>query len=196
MRLFIAIQLSDEMKHLVLDVEDTIRYMRVRGNYSPSENLHVTLAFIGEYNDPDAVLEVMEKVRFTPFSITMDRIGCFGDLWWTGFQENPELDTLAKNLRHALADAGIPMRDIPVGCAAGKMNGDIVLDLSEKEDKEGQADVPIVILPRTGEITLLQADGKLTEDEFEEALDLAMEGCMRISKIQEEALKERYNVNG
>ena len=82
----------------------------------------------------------------------------------------------------ALADAGIPMRDIPVGCAAGKMNGDIVLDLSEKEDKEGQADVPIVILPRTGEITLLQ--------------DLAMEGCMRISKIQEEALKERYNVNG
>lgn len=96
----------------------------------------------------------------------------------------------------ALADAGIPMRDIPVGCAAGKMNGDIVLDLSEKEDKEGQADVPVVILPRTGEITLLQADGKLTEDEFEEALDLAMEGCMRISKIQEEALKERYNVNG
>ena len=88
------------------------------------------------------------------------------------------------------------MRDIPVGCAAGKMNGDIVLDLSEKEDKEGQADVPIVILPRTGEITLLQADGKLTEEEFEEALDLAMEGCMRISKIQEEALKERYNVNG
>ncbi len=96
----------------------------------------------------------------------------------------------------ALADAGIPMRDIPVGCAAGKMNGDIVLDLSEKEDKEGQADVPIVILPRTGEITLLQADGKLTEEEFEEALDAAMEGCMRISKSQEEALKERYNVNG
>ena len=93
----------------------------------------------------------------------------------------------------ALADAGIPMRDIPVGCAAGKMNGDIVLDLSEKEDKEGQADVPIVILPRTGEITLLQADGKLTEDEFEEALDLAMEGCMKISELQHEALKNRYS---
>jgi exosome complex component RRP41 len=93
----------------------------------------------------------------------------------------------------ALADAGIPMRDIPVGCAAGKMNGDIVLDLSEKEDKEGQADVPIVILPRTGEITLLQADGKLKEDEFEEALDLAMEGCMKISELQHEALKNRYS---
>ena len=94
----------------------------------------------------------------------------------------------------ALADAGIPMRDIPVGCAAGKMNGDIVLDLSEKEDKEGQADVPIVILPRTGEITLLQADGKLTEDEFEEALDLAMEGCMRISKIHKWIGRVKMNV--
>ena len=47
----------------------------------------------------------------------------------------------------ALADAGIPMRDIPVGCAAGKMDGDIVLDLSEVEDKTGLADVPVVILP-------------------------------------------------
>ena len=94
----------------------------------------------------------------------------------------------------ALADAGIPMRDIPVGCAAGKMNGDIVLDLSEKEDKEGQADVPIVILPRTGEITLLQADGKLTEDEFEEALDLAMEGrkiqCKWIGRVKMNVVPE------
>ena len=93
----------------------------------------------------------------------------------------------------ALADAGIPMKDIVVGCAAGKVDDQIVLDLSEKEDKEGQADVPIAIMPRTGEITLLQADGNLTEEEFEEALDLAMEGCMKISEIQHEALKNRYS---
>ena len=108
MRLFIAIQLSDETKHLVTDVQDTFRYMKVRGNYSPSENLHVTLAYIGEYNDPDAVLEAMERVPFSAFSITMDKVGCFGDLWWTGFDESHDLETLAKNLRHALSDAGIP----------------------------------------------------------------------------------------
>ena len=93
----------------------------------------------------------------------------------------------------ALADAGIPMKDIVVGCAAGKVNDQIVVDLSEKEDKEGQADVPIAIMPRTGEITLLQADGNLTEEEFEEALDLAMEGCRKISELQHEALKKRYS---
>lgn len=95
----------------------------------------------------------------------------------------------------ALADAGIPMKDIVVGCAAGKVNDEIVLDLSEKEDKEGQADVPIVMMPRTGEITLLQADGNLTEEEFEEALDLAMEGCRQIAEVQNEALKRRYGAD-
>ena len=53
----------------------------------------------------------------------------------------------------ALVDAGVPMKDIVVGCAAGKVYDEIVLDLSEKEDKEGQADVPIAMMPRTGEIT-------------------------------------------
>ena len=92
----------------------------------------------------------------------------------------------------ALADAGVPMKDIPVGCAAGKMDDKVVLDLSEIEDKEGQADVPIVILPRTEEITLLQADGNLTEDEPEEALDLAIGGCQQIAECQRKALKARY----
>lgn len=92
----------------------------------------------------------------------------------------------------ALADAGVPMKDIPVGCAAGKINEEVVLDLSEIEDKEGQADVPVVILPRTEEITLLQADGNLTEDEFEKALDLAIGGCHQVAEYQQKALKARY----
>lgn len=92
----------------------------------------------------------------------------------------------------ALADAGIPMKDMVVGCAAGKVNDEIVLDLSEKEDKEGQADVPVAIMPRTEEITLLQSDGNLTEDEFDKALNLAIKGCNQISEVQKEALKSRY----
>ena len=92
----------------------------------------------------------------------------------------------------ALADAGIPMKDIPAGCAAGKMNDEVVLDLSEIEDKNGQADVPLVIMPRTGEITLLQADGNLSQEEFEEAINLAIDGCMQVSELQKEALKACY----
>lgn len=92
----------------------------------------------------------------------------------------------------ALADAGVPMRDLVVSCAAGKADGKVVLDLSEDEDKEGEADLPVAIMPRSGKITLLQMDGHLTPDEFEKALDLAIEGCKKISAAQREAIKNRY----
>ena len=92
----------------------------------------------------------------------------------------------------ALADAGVPMRDLVVSCAAGKANGNVIVDLSEKEDKEGEADLPVAIMPRTGEITLLQMDGHLTPEEFEQALDLALDGCKKISALQKEAIKNRY----
>ncbi len=92
----------------------------------------------------------------------------------------------------ALADAGVPMRDLVVACAAGKTNGEVVLDLSEAEDKDGEADVPVAVMPRTGEITLLQSDGNLTSEEFEKALNLAIEGCMKLSKEQKNAIIKRY----
>lgn len=92
----------------------------------------------------------------------------------------------------ALADAGVPMRDLVVSCAAGKANGQVVLDLSEAEDKDGEADVPVALMPRTGEITLLQSDGNLTAEEFEKALDLAIEGCMKLSEEQKKAIIKRY----
>ena len=108
MRLFIAIQLNQKMKQLVSDVQDTFRWQQVKGNYTPEENLHITLAFIGEYGDPDEILELMQKVSFKSFSITMDKVGCFDELWWTGLEESSELEALVKNIRHVLADAGIP----------------------------------------------------------------------------------------
>ena len=48
-------------------------------------------------------------------------------------------------------------------------------------------------MPRTGEITLLQSDGDLTEEEFAKAIELAMEGCKQVSELQKEALMKRYS---
>jgi exosome complex component RRP41 len=92
----------------------------------------------------------------------------------------------------ALADAGIPMRDIPVACAAGKIDGKVVLDLGKEEDNYGEADLPVAIAPRTGEILLLQMDGHLTLKEFDQALDMSINGCQIISDIQKKAVIDRY----
>ena len=92
----------------------------------------------------------------------------------------------------ALADAGIPMRDLVAACAAGKVDGHLVLDLMDLEDKEGEADLPLALMPNLNAITLLQMDGDLTTDEFEQVLHLAVEGCKQIYAFQKEALKAKY----
>jgi len=91
----------------------------------------------------------------------------------------------------ALADAGIPMRNLVSACSVGKVDGELVLDLMKEEDNYGQADMPVAMTPR-GEITLLQMDGHLTREEFERALEMAMEGCRRLYEMQRDALIRRY----
>ncbi len=92
----------------------------------------------------------------------------------------------------ALADAGIPLKDLVAACAAGKIDGKIVLDMNGIEDQLGEADLPIAITPRNKEITLLQMDGTFTKEEFKKALNLAIEGCEKIYDIQKEALRKEY----
>jgi len=92
----------------------------------------------------------------------------------------------------ALADAGIPMKDLVAACAAGKVDDTIVLDLMDTEDKIGAADVPVALMPNLDAITLLQMDGTLSLEEFEQAVNLALEGCRKIYAMQKEALKARY----
>jgi exosome complex component RRP41 len=92
----------------------------------------------------------------------------------------------------ALADAGIPMRDLVVACAAGKVEATVALDLFDTEDKLGSADVPVAIMPNLNTVTLLQMDGILTPEEFEKAMNMAIEGCRKIYDVQKEALKTKY----
>jgi len=95
----------------------------------------------------------------------------------------------------ALADAGIPMKDIPVSCAAGKIENQVVLDLGKEEDNYGSADLPIAIAPRTGEVLLLQMDGHLTLEEFDKALEMAINGCHVVSELQKQAIMKKYQSN-
>jgi exosome complex component RRP41 len=92
----------------------------------------------------------------------------------------------------ALADAGIPMRDLIVACAAGKIGDQMVVDLNDVEDKEGEADVPVAYMPSFDAVSLLQMDGQLTTEEFQQAVTLALDGCKQIHVLQKEALKAKY----
>lgn len=94
----------------------------------------------------------------------------------------------------ALADAGIPMRELVAGCASGKIEGKVVLDLSDVEDKKGEADLPVAFMPKSNVISLLQMDGSLSEEEFKQALDMSTDACRKIYEMQREALRQKYHV--
>ena len=108
MRLFIAILLSEEMREALCQIQDEFWDNGVRGNYTKEENLHLTLAFIGEYPNAEEVLEVIRSVSMKPFELRLSGIGAFGDLWWVGMERSEPLAAYVKALRHALSDAGIP----------------------------------------------------------------------------------------
>ncbi|MCK5560766.1 MAG: exosome complex exonuclease Rrp41 [Thermoplasmata archaeon] len=93
----------------------------------------------------------------------------------------------------ALADAGIPMLDLVPSCSGGKVDDQVVVDLYKAEDNLGQADIPIAMIPRTGEILLMQMDGHLTVAEFNKILDLVTENCNKIYGLQKDSLKQKYS---
>ena len=92
----------------------------------------------------------------------------------------------------ALASAGIPMRDLVAACSVGKVNGVLVLDITDVEDKYGEVDLPFAMMPSRDEITLFQLDGVLSMEEVEKAISMATKACKEIYEKQKSALKARY----
>lgn len=108
MRLFVAIQLNDEMKDALEAMQDYMRSRGVKGNYTKRGNLHLTLAFIGEFDDPQTVLEAIRRAKLRPFDIVLSGTGSFRSLWWAGMDGGMALQSFARRLRHELGNAGIP----------------------------------------------------------------------------------------
>lgn len=94
----------------------------------------------------------------------------------------------------ALADAGIPMADLIAATAVGKVEGQLVLDINELEDKYGEADMPVAMAPNLNSIVLLQLNGRMTVEEMFKGLEMAQEAIKKIHSLQIEALKNKYKV--
>lgn len=111
MRLFIAVQLSDEMKASVTGAMHELKKAGVKGSYVPSQNLHLTLAFIGETKEAEAIKAAMQTISFKPFRLTLSEMGTFGDLLWVGLKGNQGLSALVRAVRGALDATGISYDD-------------------------------------------------------------------------------------
>lgn len=101
----------------------------------------------------------------------------------------------------ALADAGIPMKDMVAAVAVGRADGQIIVDLNYEEEHLSEfieveskevADIPVAIIPSTNEITLLQMDGIIPKNDLMIAIKKAKEAVKKVSEAQRNALKDKY----
>ncbi|MDR1042658.1 MAG: RNA 2',3'-cyclic phosphodiesterase [Clostridiales Family XIII bacterium] len=114
MRLFIAINFSEEIKDALCETIADLRDASRRGRYTHRDNLHLTLVFIGESDRVDDVMDVMEDAcddAFTePIRIALADAGVFrrkgGDVHWIGVERSPELKKLAERIASGLRREG------------------------------------------------------------------------------------------
>jgi 2'-5' RNA ligase len=112
MRLFIAINFNDDTRSNLVFLRDELRSHSKSGNFTAAENLHLTLAFIGECDQKQAniVSTIIKETLFDPFPITIERLGRFkrdgGDLWWAGIKASNPIQNLQSDLTDKLINAG------------------------------------------------------------------------------------------
>ena len=90
MRLFIAVNFSAEQKQQIMQLQAQLRSQALRGNFPKPENLHLTLAFLGE--TPEEKLNCLKKIidglKVPAFEIIFNHAGCFkrgrSELWYLG----------------------------------------------------------------------------------------------------------------
>jgi 2'-5' RNA ligase len=115
MRLFIAINFNDITRSKLVSLRDDLRSRSKKGNFTATENLHLTLVFLGECSteQADIVRAVLSETTFDPFPISIERVGRFrrdgGDLWWAGVKASKPLQDLHSDLTDRLANAGFAL---------------------------------------------------------------------------------------
>lgn len=119
MRLFVAINFTDQIKETIGGVIKDLKEISSGGTFTQPENLHLTLAFIGETSRVDEVKGAMdqavEKINAKFFTIHLEGLGSFkrsqGLIYWMGVKKNERLSRLNQDLIKALKVKGFPMED-------------------------------------------------------------------------------------
>jgi RNA 2',3'-cyclic 3'-phosphodiesterase len=116
MRLFIAIELPDDLKTAL----GRLRVDVPGARWVPTEQLHLTLAFLGEVEEKTAgeLCERLARIHTPQFHLCFAGTGCFPNrhrprVLWAGLEPQPRLMHLAASVHGAVLACGIPQEDRP-----------------------------------------------------------------------------------
>ena len=117
MRLFVAVNFDEKIKEaLALDIEK-LKNFSVDGNFTHKENLHLTIAFIGETNKKQDAAAALANIDEESFALSINGFGCFrrngGDIYWRGIQPSPQLNKIYEQVYSGLTEKGFVLEKRP-----------------------------------------------------------------------------------
>ncbi|GAA0351552.1 RNA 2',3'-cyclic phosphodiesterase [Alkalibacterium iburiense] len=120
MRVFIAIELSKDIKEELKQTQDKLSPFCTKGRLTDKSNFHLTLRFIGEvnlkeYHSLKKAVDTVMKTHY-PFSLHLDSLGSFNKrnrhIIWAGVRgEMNKLYNLYYGLEEALLEEGFPKEE-------------------------------------------------------------------------------------
>lgn len=103
MRLFIAIPLPEDIKQKALEMQGLLDKKLFR--LAKVEQIHLTIAFLGEMPEAESIVRKLERIRFQKFSLKTKGYGFFPSInkirvVWIGLEENNEFIKLQHDIRN------------------------------------------------------------------------------------------------
>lgn len=127
MRLFVALTFDDGARARIAAVQARLGRALAKGSPVPEENLHLTLAFLGEVDEDDvaAVEDALDDVASDPvFELRFEHLGSFGAghgrkgrgagrTFWLGCEESKRLAHLQSEIVEKLRRLGVEIEERP-----------------------------------------------------------------------------------
>ncbi len=103
--------MDDTLRMKIIEIIDKMRFKTTRGNFTRPENLHITLAFLGE-TEPERISDITEVMHEAgrennkKLSLELRDVGRFNDTWWIGIKKDQSLWNLQGTLSESLRRSG------------------------------------------------------------------------------------------
>jgi len=114
MRLFVALPLDETMRDALCRAMEDLRAAGVRGRFSHRENLHLTLAFLGETPRLAQACRAVAGVEAPAFDLRLETFGLFrrqeGSILWAGLTPSAPLLALQRQVAGRLLKDEIDRR--------------------------------------------------------------------------------------
>src|SRR5436190_4860604 len=112
MRVFIAVELPNEIRKALGDVQRALRPLTDTARWVAPESIHITLKFIGEVPEKrvDDIDAALAGLTWKPFTVTVRGVGFFPGtrsprVFWAGM-EAPTMQRLAEQLDRRMENFG------------------------------------------------------------------------------------------